>query len=239
MNASRTLFSERTVEIDLYFKFLEDIINRKGQLSFPLPNGSALGTEQEVKAISLDLSHTLKANGYLLLYNLIEATIVNAIEDIHLQIDSDISIDADKLVLTLTKRALKRFKAGNVQIAVPATVSQMLLRHWLDDHKEKVARNEHPLFSGNVDARKIREVGEIYGFKVATDTAITKDGAQLLKVKSKRNALAHGQVPFRECGRDTTLPELCEIKQEVVAYLNDVLTSVEAYLTNDGFRRTA
>jgi len=240
MIESRTLFVERSEEIDLYFAFLEDIVDRKAEFLFPLRHDAAPDATRTTKSISLDLSHTLKANGYLLLYNLVEATIVNAIEDIHRKIDSDTSIDADKLVQSLTERALKRFRISNQgTFDTAGPVSLLLLRHWLDDHKAKVANNHHPDFTANIDARKIREVGEVYGFAITTDAAITKNGAQLLTVKTKRNELAHGHIPFRDCGRDISLTSLSEIRREVIAYLDDVLMSVEGYILGRKYRRSA
>ena len=240
MTVGRELFNERSEEVGLYFEFLEDIIDRRAKLIFPLPHGAPQDAIPEIKVVSLDLSHTLKANGYLLLYNLVEATISNAVEDIHRQIGLDGSIDADQLVHSLTERALKRFRSSNEKVMVEETpVSQMLLRHWLEDHRKKVADNVHPLFSGNVDARKIREVGDMYGFTISTDPAVTRNGAELVNVKAKRNDLAHGHVPFRECGRDVTLQDLSQIKREVIAYLSDVLTAVESYLADRKYLRTA
>lgn len=242
MTLSRDLFNERTQEINLYFAFLDDIINKKASLIFPVPHGLPPEVEREEKQIPLDLWHTLKANGFLLLYNLIEATIVNAIEEIHDQIDSENGIDVDSLVETLTERAMKRFRgSGEVEYSMlcKSPISQGMLRHWLDEHERKVAANEHPLFSGNVDARKIREVAALYGFCIQTDEAKTKNGANLLTVKTKRNNLAHGQVPFRDCGREVSLPELVDIKTEVVLYLDDVLDAVEDYLAHQSYLRRA
>ncbi|MDI9334649.1 MAG: MAE_28990/MAE_18760 family HEPN-like nuclease [Cytophagales bacterium] len=240
MIPSRASFTERSTEVELYFDFLKNIIDDKAQLIFP-SRGQASNASAATKAIPIKLSHTLKANGYLLLYNLVEATIVNAIEDIHAQIKADALIDADKLVHSLTRQTLDRFK-GKGSATIDQPVNKLLLSHWLDDHQKSVENNQHPVLLGNVDAKRIREAADLYGFQVATkttNTSVATAGERLVEVKDKRNELAHGRVPFAECGRDTILPNLITIKEAVLIYLNDVLLSIESYLSEKKYQRSA
>lgn len=83
MSVARVMFDERVADIERYFSFIEEIIDHQATLVFPLP----IGTKQDVprleKLVPIELKHTLKANGFLLLYNLVEATVSNAIEEIH------------------------------------------------------------------------------------------------------------------------------------------------------------
>ena len=88
------------------------------------------------------------------------------------------------------------------------------------------------IFSGNVDAKVIRETAEKYGFSHSTDCAKTKNGKNLLLVRENRNHLAHGIKSFEEVGRDKTIEELLEIKEEVVEYLRQILKNIEGYLDN-------
>lgn len=67
-------FNERAKEVSKYFYFLKNLEQRSIQLSM----GNAIKT----KPIDDHLENTLKATGYLLLYNLVEATMRNAIERI-------------------------------------------------------------------------------------------------------------------------------------------------------------
>lgn len=239
MSVTRDSFNERVTEIELYFSFVEEVIDRQAALIFPLPIGSKPRTKRKEKKIPIELTHTLKANGFLLLYNLVEATISNAIEEIHETIGSDPAVGTDNLNNSLIKTAMTRFKNGMMKITdhCKHPASQSLLRYWIDEHKDGVEREKNPLFSGNVDARKIRDVAADYGFSAETTKRKTKDGESLVTVKSKRNSLAHGHTAFNECGRGITMPALLAIKTEVIHYLDEILKNIEHYITNKAYLR--
>ncbi|MEH2113552.1 MAE_28990/MAE_18760 family HEPN-like nuclease [Nostoc sp.] len=67
-------FDERAQEVSRYFLFLKNL----EQGSIKLSMGNAKNTK--TKSINNDLEKTLKATGFLLLYNLVESTMTNAIE---------------------------------------------------------------------------------------------------------------------------------------------------------------
>ena len=238
MMQCRVIFEERKREIELYFELLTDIIDREAVLIFPLPRDANADEARTERLIGKELSHTLKANGFLLLYNLVEASMTAGFEDIHTQIEAEEGLGADDLVDCLAHRAMRRFKSGVLEDASyfkhPASAS--ILKYWLDDHKKLLRQEKSPLFSGNLDARKIREIGEEYGF--STVAGVQSDGRHLLAVKQKRNLLAHGTLGFRDCGREVSLPELLEIRRDVVAHLDGVVGNIEAYLSNRAYRRS-
>jgi len=239
MSVARVMFDERVADIERYFSFIEEIIDHQATLVFPLP----IGTKQDVprleKLVPIELKHTLKANGFLLLYNLVEATVSNAIEEIHTAIGSDPRVGTDNLNDALVRTAMTRFRTGALKVVghCRQPASQSLLRYWIEDHKDGVEREKNPLFSGNVDARKIRDVAESYGFSANTNKRKTKDGKCLVTVKAKRNSLAHGHVAFNECGREITMPALKATKTEVIHYLNEILKNIEEYIQNREYLR--
>lgn len=69
-------FDERSQEVSRYFWFIKNL----DQGSIKLSMGNA--QNRKTKEINNDLIKTLKATGFLLLYNLIESTMRNAIETI-------------------------------------------------------------------------------------------------------------------------------------------------------------
>lgn len=91
------------------------------------------------------------------------------------------------------------------------------------------------LFSGNVDSRLIKELAQKYGFSYKTEFTKTKNGQNLVVVKSNRNDLAHGLKSFEEVGRDKTIDELLEIKDEVIEYLRQILENIKIYLDNQEY----
>lgn len=239
MSTTRDIFEERRNEIAAYFDFVTHIIDDGASLIFPLPLGSTPEAQRREESIDLSLSHTLKANGFLLLYNLVEATMSTAIEEIHETICNIPALGADELNETLSKKAMKRFRSGAMEITqhCGSPISQSILRYWLDEHKKGVGDDHNPLFSGNVDAMKIRAVADDYGFSHKTNGRKTKAGKRLLDVKSKRNELAHGRIAFKECGQNMSLTELLEIKMEVIHYLDEILSNIETYMNAQNFLR--
>lgn len=239
MSVTRDTFDQRVVEIEAYFSFVEDVIDRRAALIFPVPIGAKPRTKRKEQRIPIELTHTLKANGFLLLYNLVEATISNAIEEIHDAIGSDASAGTDNLNDALIKTAMARFKSGVMTITdhCKHPASRSLLRYWIEEHKDGIAREKNPLFSGNVDAKKIREVAKNYGFSADTTKRKTKDGKSLVEVKAKRNSLAHGHTAFKECGQEITMTTLLSTKTEVIHYLDEILRNIEGYITAKAYLR--
>ena len=69
-------FDERAQEVSKYFFMLKNL--EQGSIQLRMGNQ----THFKIKKIDTELEKTLKATGFLLLYNLIESTIRNAIEAI-------------------------------------------------------------------------------------------------------------------------------------------------------------
>ena len=67
-------------EIEIYFSFLEDTVNRTPQLFYP--------DTKVYKPIAQEMTKILKDNGFLLLYNLVESSITKAIEEIYVELNN-------------------------------------------------------------------------------------------------------------------------------------------------------
>jgi hypothetical protein len=224
-------YQDRVEDINTYFEFLFSVLDDRPTLKF---------SDRE-ENFDRDLLHILKANGFVIVYNLIESTICNAIEDIHKELKLNDALCADQLNVRLAKRAFKRVNDNTISQADldGTTIGSLIVQEWLLEHDQKVSDNKNPLFSGNVDARKIREVADMYGFSTETNVEETNDGASLLKIKMTRNELAHGEGSFKDKGRETSPDELRKIKDEVVCYLRDMLINIETYLHEQTYLREA
>ncbi|MGB7520409.1 MAG: MAE_28990/MAE_18760 family HEPN-like nuclease [Spirulinaceae cyanobacterium] len=91
------------------------------------------------------------------------------------------------------------------------------------------------LFSGNIDAKKIRETAEAYGFSHQTNARKTQNGNDLLKIKTNRNDLTHGLKSFEEVGTDATAEELLQIKKRVICYLREILQNIDSYISQQKY----
>lgn len=223
MNSVILDFNTRVKEVDDYFIFLKKLIRNEIKLAVIDSNG-----EYKISSLDLDLAKTLKANSFLLLYNLIESTMRNAVEAIFDEFKSKgISFDKIKpeIKITILQNLQTCIKSSSVK-NIHSKISQISI-----DIITATFERER-IFSGNVDAKVIRETAEKYGFSHSTDCYKTKNGKNLLVVRENRNHLAHGIKSFEEVGRDKTIEELLEIKEEVVEYLRQILKNIEGYLYN-------
>src|SRR4028119_647850 len=200
MNTVLLDFNTRAQEVDDYFIFLESLIKQTTKLAVADSAG-----QYQIQSLNPELAKTLKANGLLLLYNLVESTMRNAIVAIFDELKNQaISFDQLKpkiqmiVLQNLKKRSLEEIHLRINQISTDIIIATF--------DREK-------LFSGNVDARLIKKIAKKYGFSYQTDFAKTKNGKNLKAVKENRNDLAHGDKSFKEVGRDNSIEVLLEIKQ--------------------------
>ncbi len=217
MIAVQTDFMTRADEVNRYFQFLREF--DKGRVAFSaLPNGQTSMSSTDQAA----LFKTLKANGFLLLYNLVESTVKNAIEAIFDEFKTQgVSFDACRE--EVRKIVLTNLRRHNVEKIVPALSA-------ISVDVVVATFRKRELFSGNVDARRIREVADDYGFRRPQAKS-----NELLTVKDNRNDLAHGDKSFAEVGRDYDVERLEKIKSEVVTFLEELLENIAEYITTGSY----
>lgn len=211
-------FRDRVGEIEAYFNFVVNVDNGDTLL---IRKGGGLESAYPSQEQG-DLVRTFKATAFLLLYNLMESTVSNAIEAIFDELSNHV-ITFDSCRQEIRRVVLGNLKQHNVTDILPE------LNRLSSDIVTKTFRKSK-IVSGNVDARKIKEVANEYGF--AHPSA---DGESLLTVKSSRNDLAHGSKSFAEVGRDYTVAELKGMKDKVIAYLNAMLINVASYITQQHY----
>lgn len=230
---SRSLLVARTAEVKLYVQFLRKILDKDAQLYIP--------QSKSYEVFHKDLTHTLKANGYLLLYNAVEAVCAAAFEDIHGAVETELrtpgsTFSVESLNINLVQQVLRRFKASTKldYDKIRPEAGQWLVEHWLQDHKREVANNHNPLMSGNLDSKAMRELAEKYGFDRFGQLKMPANrGPQNTKVK--RNSLAHGHESFTDCGRDLSLEDFAKDAIGVFAYLRRYVRAVENYINQRGY----
>ncbi len=212
------VFQERKDEIDLYFEFLEDLMIKNAQLTFP---------NNTKKNLDSTLSKILRANGFLLIYNVVESCISQGVEAIYLDIINK-GIDYNSISSNIQREIIGNIKS-NIKVAKFVEDVNDITIDIMRQYPKKI-------FSGNVDAKKIKEIADKYGFSHQTDSKFTKNGAKLVTVKEKRNDLAHGEISFQECGKDYTIQDIIAIKNEVIKYLEEILNNIEQFLLQDKHR---
>jgi hypothetical protein len=212
-------FNERAKEVSKYLMFIKNLEQGTTQLSI------GINDKNKIRKIDSDLEKTLKAAGFLLLYNLIESTMRIAIETIFDELTKeDVSFDdiRKELKLVIIKNIKDNHSPDNLLTNIKE-IAVDIISASLDKGK---------LFSGNLDARKIKITAKDYGFSCKTNPRKTGDGSDLLTIKTNRKNLAHGLTSFKDAGKDVSADELLEIKKKVVCYLREILQNVETYLAN-------
>jgi len=215
-------FQERSQEVSDYFLFIKDLEEENIQLVVEED-----AEKPKIQERYPQLSNTLKASAYLLLYNLVESSMRNAIEAIFQELQSQ-QVPFDRIRPELKKIVLQNFKRQN-----PDRVLAQIKDISLDIIA--VGFDKEELFSGNIDGLLIRKVAKSYGFSSRTDYVKTHDGIDLLRVKTNRNDLAHGVQSFAEVGKDKTADELIEVKNKTINYLRQILENIEMYLVNQEY----
>jgi HEPN superfamily protein len=189
-------------------------------------------TEREMhgvfRKLSEDRLNVLRAGSFLILYNLIESTARSAVQEIHDRMRVG-KVPFASLKRSIRRQVIKGFKKrSNPETHLDMTDVPLEL--------VAAALDVEDYFSGNIDARRLREIAEVYGFPTNSDRSLTHDGAELLTIKNIRNDLAHGIKTYEEVGRDYPIKQLLEISIRSTAYMAAILDNVSVYLDTEQFR---
>ena len=216
-------YETKVAELDLYFAFLSDIVERGAKLHYPRARKVKLSSFDD------DLVKILKANACLLLYNLVESSIRNGLNEIY------DSIKNDKLAYETLRRELREiwvhdeFKPDPMRL--PENNAKRVLEMLDLVVEAKYIQFDAKLLpiSGNLDADVVRKLSAKFGFSYQTSPSV-KGGYHLVRVRIERNNLAHGLKSFTECGRDLTLETLVDIKRQVVVYIRQILRNIQHFV---------
>lgn len=213
----------------------EDLKNRSKEirdflklLKF-IEDTSVISNDAEKKhKIEPDLKNTLKGMVFLLLYNLTEATMREAITHIHDQMDEK-SIEFNWLKETIRKEILASAKLQNIDLLLTNTTQS------ISTQLARAAFDQKNLFSGNIDHQEVIKKSKIYGFNTNTDYKRTKHGENLRTIRQKRNDLAHGNISFAKTGGYYSTNDLCQFTKEIIAYLDEITSHIADYVATQSY----
>lgn len=218
-------FEENVKEVEAYFAFLRQVLNNGAQIH--LPNKKSW----KFRPIESQTQKTLKATALLILYNLVEASLMRSIPKIYEAIESD-NLKFEQLAEELKKLWLKNrarnLTTGPVSTEKVREVLGTVVTDILNDACAVIDPRSLRI-AGNLDVRKIQKIAMEHGFSDKVK-AVNNQGSSLLMVKEKRNALAHGVITFETCGRDFTITDLERLKTDVVRYMRKVVRSTRRHI---------
>lgn len=228
-------FNRRVAEIHKYF----ELVDRIEQLGAFSTNSITFPSGEYV--VDSDLQKILKSHCYLLLYNLVESSIRNGITAIHDVILTyqltykDLSPKIKRLWL-LNDRS-KSFRDSYIKKDTVADNLQELIKSVLDDEMVSLDPSNIPI-SGNLDAKTIKELIDMYGFFGNLGVPSKEIDDILNFVVKIRCDLAHGNVSFCDASSQSliTWSKLVDDKDKLVKYLTHLLNNIDDYIEKKKYR---
>jgi hypothetical protein len=219
-------FESKVEEIDEYFSFIRTTTFLEREVD-----------ETKIVIVSMTVFNVLKANLFLLLYNLIESSFKNALEKICIEI-TDSQLTYIEVVPAIKKLWLEKNYKNFENIRFPREMKKSehimnIIESITEDIIEirfysNQENRKNDDISGNIDAREIDKINKKYGIELINNTNIKRE--YLLTIKNQRNNLAHGDESFNECGESYTIYELEEIKSESVDYMRFILNNIKEFI---------
>ncbi|MBW4513202.1 MAG: hypothetical protein KME64_42995 [Scytonematopsis contorta HA4267-MV1] len=227
-------FHRRVAEINKYFSLVNEIeqLGAFSTNSITFPSGEY--------TVDSDLQKILKSHCYLLLYNLVESSTRNGITAIHDAISieklsyKDLSPNIQRL--WVLNDLSKSFRDSYVKKETVADNLQDALRLILDNDVVILEPTNIPI-SGNLDAKTIKELIDMYGFYGKLGVPEKEINNILDSVVKIRCDLAHGNVSFCDASNKISWSDLIDQKEKIVTYLTHLLQNIENYIDNKKYKK--
>lgn len=215
MQNTLNIFTDRKQEIEFYFSVMVEFDS----------NNSNIHTIDNTRFYKI-----MKSNFLLMLYNLVEACIVNGMMEIYENLRND-NCSYNQVIYEIQK-IWSNYKIN--EIYGPETKRtayenrvQQIIQDITTNAPISLSKNAVGI-SGNLNAKKIKEICDKHKIRYQLETR----GESLERVKRERNNLAHGDVSFSDCARDLTIRDLENIKDEVILFLNGIISGMKDYYDN-------
>lgn len=222
-------FNERCKDVQEYLVLLEFMDSVATNKHKPLENEANDGSNISY-LLSRETQKILRANFYLLLYNLIEAT-TNSIISVVKDTINDEGITLDRLVTRIVHLHIEGLYKEVTSSTRIVEISKDLYR--------KAARNEVVLLdklgfntSGNVDYDFFQKIVSTIGCRGALNIDEHVVNEAMNRTKEHRNKLAHGNWSFSSAGTCLTLSQIKIDHDNIVDFLKQSLDNLETYLDN-------
>jgi len=224
MQATIDVYQDRIREIELYYKALQELYDNQSL------------SDERFTFYSDDFLKILKSNALIMVYNLVESSIMGGILEIYDEVKTrGLSYNAVRneikdiwFSFMFNQVYDKQAHHNSYRNKATEIINSILNGETL------ILDRKATDISGNLDAEKIRRICEDHGITFTVSTEC-KGGIVLTDVKNKRNELAHGTTSFVECGRDYTIDDLIKIKDQTVLFLAGILNGMKTYYDEQRF----
>lgn len=207
-----SIFEERKEEINFYFSIMVDLD----------------GGSKNIKTIDNSrFFKIMKSNFLLMLYNLVEACVVNGMMEIYENLRNDAcsynSLIKEIQVIWANQKINEIYGPATERSAYENRVQQIIDN--IINNNPIILTKSGLGISGNLDAKKIKSLCDKHRIRYC----LTTKGTSLERVKNVRNGLAHGILSFSEGARDLPIDDLELIKDEVLDFLEGILQGMKQY----------
>ncbi len=202
--------------------------------------------------IESKLIRILKSNTIMLLYNQIEGTISSILNEYFDAINQetgnykDFKLPIKKIWLKYKHRsfAVGEKKKDDYIISTIENILDEIIsiesktikdselgERLIHNYEAYSSETKSSEISGNLDAKKIRDLFNLYGLPT-----INSGCDSMLKVKNKRNSLAHGNETFVQVGGNYTIEDLFKMNKEITDFLKELLNESRNYIDNKEYK---
>lgn len=232
MGALLDEFEQRRAEADHFLK----LVIQLSSSSDPLP-GKRRDRERAPLIYANELSVTLaKASYFLVLYNLVEATIRSGFTAIWDEVHSGdvaISVLSESMKLVWLKHEFRKIDPYSSNATTYRRAAAGILEFSLGDQTPRVIfRNLSG--GGNWGLAELRDICAEHNLKFSPPPS-ARGGTDLDSVRDKRNKLAHGSMTFEEIGRGVSVSELRGASSRVISTMRYFVRQVERYMSKAGY----
>ena len=222
-------FNERVNDINAYFDILlfEDAV--EAYKNKPITN-----TDQgQLLFVNNTMQKCMRANAIIMLYNLVESTFCNCVQQIY------DAIRDEHLTYNGVSHKLRKIW---IDLAFDPQWHIDSVRHHAKDISDNLqsavlSYAEMPAgTSGNLDFAKMVEISGKFDINFGNVPNIDDVKTTLSYLKKNRNDLAHGNTTFSYVGANVSLTELIGHKNHTIAFLQHCIGVYDQYVQHKEYR---
>jgi hypothetical protein len=217
---ARQSFKQRKQEVEKYLQYLQEM-------------QKAIIRDRRLRRTEF-FFRVAKANVFLMLYNLVEATTRDCLDDVTDAVKNE-AITFAQATNKLKKEWITDFHKDRKFVDRAPDKQRELLLELVQELMSTGMLSDFDakrLMSGNIDHKQIHELSDRFG--VPLDHR--GDGSVLGTVRHQRNCLAHGLEEFSILGGRYTISELEEVSDKSFRFLFRYVAAVERYINSTGYK---
>lgn len=228
--------TRRLDEVKVYLDSIDTICQPSVDFRYSSINKDTTQIEEKIFSPDPIFQQTLIAGTWVMMYNVVESTVRNAllhiIDNIHREGLDFINLTKNYQIELARKELKDIIKTNDYYNRIVGFVDTALLS-MLSDPEVVISEIG---FGGNIDARKLSEIYERFSITKADDWQYSHR-EKLRTIKGFRNDLAHGVITYRDCGKQFTVADLRVAFEAVSAILNSFVEDVNKVILDKPYRR--